>query len=673
MNTDFRGRVANTPLRLKHGLLPLFEAIVNSIDAIEQRDSRDGRIVVKVGRDEDEPTEDLHGNVKRSIMDFYVRDNGVGFTEANFASFQTLDTRSKAAQGGKGVGRLLWLKAFSSASIRSRYVEPGGPAYLRTFRFLMSDDGVVDAKLQRIEDSPITIEPETTVHLQCFGDRYREAVPKGGYVIARRIVEHLLEYFVLERAPQIDFEDPDDDYSANLNDIYQEEYLQEATRRHFTVQEHEFVLLNTFLRADGDEKHHLMLCAHKRSVENLNLSHSIAHLNAPLRVNDEAVLYRGFVTATLLDQHVDSQRTGFTFSRRGELPLGGEVTSDDIADAVIPLVREHLDPITAEARQRSWSRVKTYVTEHAPRYRPLLEHDRESVENISADQSDLGLERELHRLYSERKGLLRSAAEKRLQDDQEDPDSFEEFRQERSSIFRQLHKFAEGELAEYVLQRKVVLEFFANLLGRQSGNQFAYEKSLHDLFFPRGKTSNDIDYDEHHLWLLDERLAYHTYLASDLPFRRQTGPIQVDSDDRPDLVIFNRTMAFAENEAYTSVVIVEFKRPERTAFDEKDNPLTQIVDYVRQIRAGKAKRDDGSTIEVPRNTPFYCYAIATLTPQLRALAEHKDFKLTPDGRGFFSFHGAYNAYIELLSYDKVLADANKRNRAFFERLGLPSR
>ena len=37
MNTDFRGRVANTPLNLKHGLLPLFEAIVNSIDSIAQR------------------------------------------------------------------------------------------------------------------------------------------------------------------------------------------------------------------------------------------------------------------------------------------------------------------------------------------------------------------------------------------------------------------------------------------------------------------------------------------------------------------------------------------------------------------------------------------------------------------------------------------------------------
>ena len=136
-------------------------------------------------------------------------------------------------------------------------------------------------------------------------------------------------------------------------------------------------------------------------------------------------------------------------------------------------------------------------------------------------------------------------------------------------------------------------------------------------------------------------------------------------------MIFNRAVAFTENADYTSVVIVEFKRPERTDFSEKDNPLKQIMDYVRQIRAGKSRRDDGQTIDVPKNTPFYCYAIATLTPQLRELAEHSDFKCTPDGRGFFSFHTGYNAYIEILSYDKVLRDAKKRNRAFFERLGLP--
>ncbi len=637
MNTDFPGRVANTPLRLKHGLLPLFEAIVNSIDSIEQRGSPDGRIVVDVCRDQGELAEDLHGNIKRNIVAFRVRDNGIGFTEENFTSFCTLDTRSKATQGGKGVGRLLWLKAFSSASIRSRYVEPGGAAHVRSFRFVLSEDGIVDSEHRTLPDDPSTIHPETTVRLQGFGDRYREAVPKGGAVIARRIVEHFLEYFVLARAPHIVLNDPDDDVVANLNAIYEEEYLHDATQRNFTVQQHEFSLLDTFLNADAQQKHHLVFCAHSRSVEELNLSPSIPHLHAPLRLEGEPVFYRGFVTAPFLDQHVDPQRTSFTLSRRGEFLLDGDITWEDITDAVLPLVREGLEPITAESRERSYDRIKTHVMERTPRFRPLLKHAREAVESIPADLNDQKLEQELHRLYSDHKESLRSAAENRLQHDQEDPGSFAAFRQEREGIFKQLQEFAQADLAEYVLQRKLILDFLDNLLGRQPNGGFAYEKALHDLFFPTQATSDDVDYDEHNLWLVDERLAYHSYLASDIPFRQQTGPIHVDSDDRPDLVIFNRAVAFSENTDYTPVVIVEFKRPERADFSEDANPLSQIMHYVRQIRAGRVRGDDGRTIEVPENTPFYCYAIATMTPQLRELAEHEDFQTYTRRERFLQF------------------------------------
>ena len=462
MNTDFRGRVTNTPLSLKHGLLALFEAIVNSIDSIEQRDSRDGRIVVTVCRDQGELAEDLHGNIKRNIVGFCVRDNGIGFTEANFLSFQTLDTRSKATQGGKGIGRLLWLKAFSAASISSRYVEPGGAAYQRSFRFLLSESGIEDPRHQELPNHPSAVEPETTVRLQGFRDRYREAVPKGGSVIARRIVEHFLEYFVLDRAPQIEFEDPDDDCVTKLNDIYDQEYLHDATQREFMIQQYAFKLLDTFLHADGHEKHSVVFCAHRRSVEQLNLSGRIPHLHAPLWVKGESVVYRGFITAPFLDRHVvpqrtspdfshsvralgAAQRTSFTLSRRGELLLDGEVTLDDITEAVLPLVREHLEPITAEARQQSYDRSRTFVMEQAPRFRPLLKYARESVESISADLSDQKLEQELHRLYSDLKGSFRSAAQSRLQRDQEDPDNFAAFRKERekavySGSFKSWHR-----------------------------------------------------------------------------------------------------------------------------------------------------------------------------------------------------------------------------------------
>ena len=100
-----------------------------------------------------------------------------------------------------------------------------------------------------------------------------------------------------------------------------------------------FSLLDTFLQADGrDEKHNLTFCAHRRAVETLNLASSIPHLQSPLQVEGEPVIYRGFVRSPFLDEHVDPQRTRFTLSRRGELLLSSEVTWEDVKEAVLPLV-----------------------------------------------------------------------------------------------------------------------------------------------------------------------------------------------------------------------------------------------------------------------------------------------------------------------------------------------
>lgn len=38
--------------------------------------------------------------------------------------------------------------------------------------------------------------------------------------------------------------------------------------------------------------------------------------------------------------------------------------------------------------------------------------------------------------------------------------------------------------------------------------------------------------------------------------------------------------------------------------------------------------------------------------------------------GYFGFNQNYNAYIEILSFDKLLQDALKRNHVLFERLQL---
>jgi hypothetical protein len=47
-----------------------------------------------------------------------------------------------------------------------------------------------------------------------------------------------------------------------------------------------------------------------------------------------------------------------------------------------------------------------------------------------------------------------------------------------------------------------------------------------------------------------------------------------------------------------------------------------------------------------------------------------DALITPDNQGYYGFHKTYGVYYELIDYAKMLQDAKKRNRIFFEKLNL---
>lgn len=54
------------------------------------------------------------------------------------------------------------------------------------------------------------------------------------------------------------------------------------------------------------------------------------------------------------------------------------------------------------------------------------------------------------------------------------------------------------------------------------------------------------------------------------------------------------------------------------------------------------------------------------------LGEYLDENVTiaPDGEGYFGYLKDFNAYVEIKSYKKVIADAKMRNQIFFHKLGL---
>jgi len=134
MQIDIAGKVREKKIANNNVLLPLYEAVVNSIHAIEDAKVEKGIIEIELIRlnQEEFAYEDLQK--LPPIIDFHIKDNGIGFDEKNFESFNFAHSSYKMDRGGKGIGRITWLRAFDKAIIESQFKE-GGLYKKRTFTF----------------------------------------------------------------------------------------------------------------------------------------------------------------------------------------------------------------------------------------------------------------------------------------------------------------------------------------------------------------------------------------------------------------------------------------------------------------------------------------------------------------------------------------------------------
>ena len=112
MLADIRGRIRKFNLSQNDSFLAILEALVNSIQ------SGSTNIHIEVIREAEE--EILTKEKIRKIKGFKIIDDGEGFTKKNFEAFNTLDTTNKYHLGGKGVGRLSWLKVFEKINIERK-------------------------------------------------------------------------------------------------------------------------------------------------------------------------------------------------------------------------------------------------------------------------------------------------------------------------------------------------------------------------------------------------------------------------------------------------------------------------------------------------------------------------------------------------------------------------
>ncbi|MBX3707732.1 MAG: sensor histidine kinase [Pseudomonadales bacterium] len=680
IHTNLRNRIRNTQLPLSSGLMPLFEAVQNSIHAIEEvAPSCPGRITVEILREvaglfsDGDRTKKRGPETQPEIFGFRITDDGIGFTDRHLESFETLDSDFKAKIGGKGIGRLLWLKAFRNVSIDSRYVGADGKFRRRTFSFSPTD-GVIDLSDRDVADGEIR---QTTVELSGFEEKYRQACRKTMEAIANQLLEHCLWYFVRTGgAPTIVIRDGEG--FVSLDDVYDRQMHSSAEHEQLEIKGHKFDLTHLKLSATTTQSHMIGWCAANRLVKEDALSSRVPGLFGKLGDDGNQFIYACYVTSPYLDERVRPERTDFVLekTRSDGLFTDDEISEDELSANIVKSVRNYLSQYLEEKRKAGLERVNRFVAEVQPRYRPIL--SRIPIEELYVDPSisDRELDVVLHRHRSDVERELLAEGHKVMSPAL--ADTAEEYEARVKHYLDLANDLKKSDLAEYVSHRKVILDLLKIGVQRNEDGKYSREDLIHELIMPLRTTSNSAEFERNNLWLIDDRLTFHDYLASDITLR--SAPVSGSTSTKePDILalnVYDQPILVSEGSSLplASIVVVELKRPMRNdmASGEEKDPIEQTLSYLKKIRDGNVRTAAGRQIPNSSDIPGFCYILCDLTESMRNRCEIHGYTRTSDYLGYFGYNGPLKAYVEVISFDRLLNNGYQRNRAFFASLGLPN-
>ncbi len=390
--------------------------------------------------------------------------------------------------------------------------------------------------------------------------------------------------------------------------------------------------------------------------------------------------YVGFVESAYLNECANNERTAFSFSTETntteqESETSGELFADQIGlkqirSAALEACKEDLKRFLDELTDAKDKVITRYVVDEAPQYRPLLRDKSRFYDGISPDASKGEIDTVLHRqLFRRQQELRRESQEIAVVVDNGQTCEF--YSERFKTWIAAYNELGVSALAEHVLHRKIIIEILSKALSKnEETGKYVLEEVIHDIVFPMRTTSDEIEYEQQNLWLLDERLTHHLFLSSDKPLR-SLEVLDSESANRPDILIFNNALVFSEeDQALSSIVLIEFKKPDRRYVDE--DPLSQVFRILRDVRSSQYKDKNGRLVgPLSEKIPAYCYVICDLTSKLENKLIDMSATKMPDNQGYFGFNPNLDAYYEVISYGKMLNDAKKRNRILFERLNVP--
>jgi len=664
MQTPLKNFVKRVDLLPSDALLPILECVSNSIISLSQSSLpvEERSIEVEIVRGE-RAQGNLIPDLDKPIKDVIVTDNGVGFHEKNYTSFQTPYSDALEEYGCLGEGRFSVLAAFRQMKIRSNFQLNGKWKY-REFNF----DETNEVKPVSYKDSEEN-KNKTIVEMR---DLYNEILIEKTEVsldeIAKAIMKHFFLYHLSNNLPQITLREGNSE-PLNVNALFTD--VSQEKSRDFNVFNEPFRLYITRNpKTTNRRNHYYQYCADSRVVGRAkHLSNLDSIFSYPLITGRTEYFLDVFVVGKYLDERKYTTRNGFKIpSTQDQASYDDEITLQDIGQRVAAVLKDEYSDHVKKTQELTILEWKAFIRQN-PVFHIILKHP-EILQTVPANTKDERKEEILYSILSD----IRRANERRLQAFINSESVTEEAIQtvvQEISTKTELNKDC---LVDYMVRRKVVIDLFKKFLekARETGT-YRPEADIHNLIFPKGHTSENTDYEAHNLWLLDERLVAFEFIASDKPIGSYT---DIKSQKAGDLVLINNPIGLGDQSSgkINCLVVFEFKRPGDVAWNKTGNhwEFSEVTDeYFDKFRFGnkRKKNHKGLPVVVDENTPKFGYIILSEIPEelARYNREMKGWKRTPFGT-YYKINDGSNMHLEAMTFDELIKSVDQRHSPFFDRL-----
>ncbi|MCT4198122.1 hypothetical protein HZP19_10135 [Elizabethkingia anophelis] len=672
MEVPVKNLVETVDLTAEDVLLPMLECVVNSVISLQKSPlpTNEKKIQVQVTRG-DLPEKLNFDNIK-TILGYKVIDNGIGFNTSNYKSFQTPFSQVNKDFGCKGIGRFTVLAAYKDFVVESNY-EENATWHNRKFKFSTENE------LEIIEFGNSEIQQwKTIVDIEnCTNHILIEKSALSLLQISESIMQHCFIYYLNNSLPRIEVIDLENNEVEVINELF--EKVSKEKERDFPLKGEDFKFYITKTLKEGNRKNnYLYYCANNRTVGNpKNIKNINSIFSYPIQIDNEYYFFDIYVVSDFLNRKVFKTRNGFNIPKERENLLFNDdntVTFQDIEEQISSILENEYDSFVKTAKEKNIENVKSYILHKAPRFNSFLKNP-DILNSIPPNLSEDKLEEHLYRISFNARRNVENNIEKFIKTKEVNEGAIGQI----INDIKAKTAYDIDSLADYMMRRKAIINLFDKFLDADENGDYKLEEDVHNLIFPLGLTNNDLDYENHNLWILDERFISYKFIASD---KSITSFSQMKSRKETDLILidnpqmFNNPISFGDKASgeVNAMVIFEFKRPGDVAHQKNKTDyrweFSELVEpYFEEFIYQPIKKNyKGNQVILKETTPKFGYIILDVIPEpLAKYNKNKGWKVTPFGT-YFKIEAELNLHLEVMTFRQLLEASKQRHNPFFDKL-----